>query len=388
MVTKNERIRQYPEWDKGPYVVYIRKLLVDIKTLQIQNYLIKTYKSAKNIKMINHAKMKVEFNDKSEANLLPKDENLNLYRVYIPNDIVESEGVIYFSQQEDENSLLSESAVGKFKNPAIKSLKILNVFRFTKEKEITDDKGGMSKEAVKTNSLRITFEGKLLPDYVAVGNLLIPVRMYTRKAMFCDKCNTYRHTSKFCCNKPKCIKCGENVHEGECSDIVLCIHCGGEHLAGSKDCPKRFQVQQKEVKRKIINRKKTFADLFYGISNEMPGENPENYLDSPIHFPRLGKRKDPSKAGPSKENEKITPPPRKKKIPNQENQVPPGFIHANKRNENDLILNVLKNLLINLNIPDTWKKLIWELVVPYVHQIITNITASLFSNFGNVNSNA
>jgi hypothetical protein len=50
----------------------------------------------------------------------------------------------------------------------------------------------MIKEVVKINSLRITFEGKLLPDYVAVGNLLIPVRMYTRKAMFCEKCNRYK----------------------------------------------------------------------------------------------------------------------------------------------------------------------------------------------------
>ncbi len=80
---------------------------MDIKTLQIQNCLVKTYKSATKIKMINHAKIKVEFNDKNEANLLPKDENLKLYRVYIPNDIVESEGVIQLSEkfQEIEHSV-------------------------------------------------------------------------------------------------------------------------------------------------------------------------------------------------------------------------------------------------------------------------------------------
>jgi hypothetical protein len=386
MVTKNERIRQYPEWDKGPYVVFIRKLLVDIRTLQVQNHLMKTYKSVTNIKMINHAKMKVEFSDKNEANMLPKDTNLSLYRVYIPNDIVESEGVIYFSQNEDENLL--KSAVGKFKNPAIKSLKILNVFRFTQEKELQTDGGGINKEIVKTNNVRVTFEGKLLPDYVAVENLLIPVRMYTRKPMLCENCNRYKHTSKFCCNKTKCIKCGENAHEGNCTDILLCIHCGGGHLAGSNECPKRFQVQQKEVKRMKISRKKTFADLFYGISDDMPGEKPENYLDSPIHFPKLGKRKDPSKPGPSNENEKMTPPPRKKKVTSQNNQIPPGFIHANKRDENDLILNVLRNILIGLNIPEAWKKIIWDFIVPYVHQLIANITASLFSNFGNVNMSA
>ncbi len=75
----------------------------------------KTFKSITNIKMINHPKIKIEFSDKNEADLLPKDTNLSLYRVYIPNNIVESEGVIYFSQNEDENLL--KAAVGKFKNP-------------------------------------------------------------------------------------------------------------------------------------------------------------------------------------------------------------------------------------------------------------------------------
>lgn len=387
MITKNERIRQYPEWDKGPYIVFIRKVEMDIKTLQIQNYITKTYKSANNIKMINHAKMRIEFSDKKEANLLPNDPGLKNYRVYVPNDIVESEGVIYFSQHEDEKTLLSSTTVGKFKNPSIKPIKILNVFRFTRESEVEDDQGNVNKQIEKTNSVRVTFEGKLLPDYVAVGFLLIPVRMYTRKPMFCENCCRYKHTSKFCCNKPKCIKCGENSHEGDCVDRTLCIHCEGEHQAGSKDCPQRSYVQQKEVKRMKVNRKKTFADLFYGISDEMPGENPENYLESPIHFPKLGKRKDHNQAGSSRENDKATPPPRKKKV-TQENHVPPGFRHTNVKTENDIILNILKNFISNLDIPNTWKDFIWNFIIPYVHQILTNITASLFSNFGNGKTNA
>ncbi len=206
--------------------------------------------------------------------------------------------------------------------------------------------------------------------------------------MFCDKCNKYKHTSKYCCNKSKCIKCGEESHDGNCIEDVKCIHCGGGHFAGDAKCPKRIYIQRKEMNKIKTNRKKTFADLFYGISNEMPGENPENYLDSPIHFPRLGKRK------PQKENiettgtsrERMTPP-RKRKFENQENQPSPGFRKSNESGENDIILHLLKNILQNLNIPIVWKDLIWNFIVPHVHQIIANITASFFGKFGNESTN-
>jgi hypothetical protein len=140
------------------------------------------------------------------------------------------------------------------------------------------------------------------------------------------------------------------------------------------------------MKKMKYNRKKTFADLFYGISNEMPGENPENYLKNPIHFPKLGKRKernDIPQPGSSKEN--LTPP-RKRKFEKKETQIPPGFKHSHKIDENDVILNCLKNLIQNLNIPITWKDFIWNFIVPYIHQILANITASLLGSFVNINS--
>jgi hypothetical protein len=366
-----ERKRQYPEWDKGPYIVYIRKIKDEINEFQMLNHITTKYKSAVKIKMMKFDKMRVEFESREEANKIPNDPLLEKYRVYVPHNIVESVGVVQLNINENEKELLK--ATGKFKNPTFKDVKILDVFRMTKRSI------GKEGEFENTSFVKVSFEGKLLPDYVCCNKLLLPVRLYSQKPMFCENCNRYKHTKKYCCNKPQCGKCAGDHTTDECDKETLCLDCDGNHKTGSKDCPQRVFIQRKEMDKLKNTRKKTLADLFYGISDEMPGENPENYLTSPIHFPKLKKRKEPSKT----KYDNIEEPKLKKKP--QNSQPPPGFRKSSETN--DPIWKLLQNFVSNLSISAMWKDLLIKFVVPIVHQFIPVIAASMFDNLNGLGLN-
>lgn len=262
------RVRVYPLNHKGPFTVYIRAdKTQSLRHLQISKLLFSKYgvtKIGKVLQMNNH-KLRIELKSAEAANELVKDKDplFSPYRVYIPAEQVEVEGIVRLSTEEPTSELLIHGR-GQFSEPNIADVGIIDAFRF---ENVTRDSAGETTSKIPTSLVRVTFPGNLLPRRVVLHGLLIPVEPYKRKAMFCENCLRTGHTEKFCVVKPKCAKCGAEHKSNECQQsqqiqtTVKCFVCGTAHDPNDrKVCPKIKQANaqhQKQSKRKIFQ---SYAD--------------------------------------------------------------------------------------------------------------------------------
>ena len=70
----------------------------------------------------------------------------------------------------------TENEKSKFKHPDIQSMPILETYRITKRLDPSFE----NSEVVNTSYVQVTFPSKVLPDYVELYGLLIPLKLYTR----------------------------------------------------------------------------------------------------------------------------------------------------------------------------------------------------------------
>ena len=235
---KKVRRRQYSKESKGPFVVYIRVIddHTSLKFMKLSKFIFGTCKSRTDIRQINANKMRVQFSanidsDESrdearrEANALPMCEWNKKYHIYIPEKMVEIMGCISWSTHENTEELIS-AGEGKFKNTNLPNVKILDAVRFMKK----TDEAAAKTQLLKTNTVRVTFEGLILPEQINLFGLLIPVREFKRRQMFCEKCLNYNHTKNHCNNKPA---------QQITTPTPSCYQCQGEHKSGDKNCPRR-----------------------------------------------------------------------------------------------------------------------------------------------------
>ena len=106
-------------------------------------------------------------------------------------------------------------------------------------------------EREETKSVRLTFEGNVLPERVYVDYLCYRVRPFERAPLRCFKCQEYGHVAAVCVGSRRCGRCGKDNCEETCKEQeerARCLHCGGEHYAGATQCPRKV----KEVKLKKI----------------------------------------------------------------------------------------------------------------------------------------
>ena len=70
----------------------------------------------------------------------------------------------------------------------------------------------------------------------------------------CHDCQAYYHTSNFCHQSPRCVKCGDNHYTSVCtkapSEPAKCAPCSGPHTASYKGCPvfKKLSENRKKSK--------------------------------------------------------------------------------------------------------------------------------------------
>lgn len=250
MITSEEvetckRIRQYPRNHPGPYTVYIRSHTEAVCHLTVARYLFNTYNAGiSTCKEVSQYKLRVECNTVDLANRLPFDKKLSKFRVYVPASEVECEGVINFSQNYDVNELLSDECYGLNLEKDSK-INILETFRMNTKRIEENSK---EKSFIPSKLIRVTFEGKLLPNYVVINCLRIPVRPFIKNPMFCTNCNEYKgHTSKFCNKKLSCFKCGNQHATKDCESsesTVTCPTCKTEHTNDLEHCPKYKKVTE------------------------------------------------------------------------------------------------------------------------------------------------
>lgn len=377
------RVRFYSSNYSGPFVVYIRELVdnkVVLKTLALSKHLYATYKSIKYIKPNGKAKLKVEFGSLLEANAMVVDPELKLFYVYIPAIEVEIQGSIALSSTEDAKEILSHG-YGKFKNPRIsEKIKILEIHRNQKFSESSPD------TLIALNSVRVTFEGKVLPDYVVLFGLLLPVRLYIPKPKMCLNCLCFGHTDKFCSKLPSCSLCLKEHNTKDCTNTVTsspvnCKHCdSNEHSTGFKDCPSRNILFDR--KRFGLNQKQHFsyANVLASLGEEMPGESDSS-------FPALinsnsNTKKNKFKFRPGLSSKPVTDyesAPKKRRINEKSsnqtniNHPPPGFNKVS--DEDNVVINMILDFCKECQLPAIVIKLIESILIPILLKVWNKINA-------------
>jgi hypothetical protein len=405
MTERPNRIRQYPVGHSGPIIVNIRAMNNQLESKKIHNIIFNKFQHVSEIVQVNEHKLKVIFKEKEnthknvlelreneiaemecgsqplksareEANELPMlNELCEKYRVYIPAKYVECNGVISWPKNESVNEFVS-FATGKFVNPHLEEIRILEAVRLMKKSESNENSNAIN-QLEPTGIVVITFEGTVRPNTVNMCNLLVPVKEYRIKKMFCEKCKRYNHTEKFCNNKE--LKMPENIK---------CIQCkSSEHVSGDLKCPKRKEMEKKAQKSARNERRKTVAEMLKDLDPQgtMPDELEDEVLVEPL-MSAGRKRKNISKNSDKKSTyaSVLKSPERKKKNLSETPQnTPPGFINPLAQ-ENEIVVGIvdfIKTILNDMDMPPFAKGLVEKFVLPYINRIVTNITNSVMQKF-------
>lgn len=276
--TVKKRVRQYGVKCKEPFLVCVRAVSKPLESMSITKFLHLTYKSKLIIKQINEYKMNIVFHPinenienielaRKEANEFPYSKWNQNYRIYIPERFVEVIGCVTYSTEENVEDIMNFGK-GVFSNSSLSDVNVLEAVRF----ERIIDEAGMEPRKEMTNTIRVVFDGLLLPDWINVDGLRIPIRKFIRKQMFCESCLKYNHTKSHCNNKPFKAEPTQNK----------CIHCKtDEHQTGDKKCPKRLMLEKREKAQEKSMQMKTYAQMLEEL-------DPKATLDNEVletHFP-------------------------------------------------------------------------------------------------------
>lgn len=99
-----------------------------------------------------------------------------------------------------------------------------------------------------TNTVKVVFAGRILPSHVQLTSLRIQVRPFINKAMFCNNCQQFNHTQKYCKKKSMCAICQGHHSTSQCDQRVnnerFCPYCNTQHVANNKFCPHFMEVNE------------------------------------------------------------------------------------------------------------------------------------------------
>lgn len=390
-----KRIRKYGETNKGPFIVCVRAIYKPLLSMMITKFLHKQYKSKLIIRQINEFKMNITFsslNENTEGQNFARNEANNFteshwseqYRIYIPEKMVEVIGCISYAAEQDVKDIVSFGH-GKFRNALLPDVKILDAVRF----ERVIDEAGVAQRKEPTNTIRVSFEGLLLPESISVDGLLIPVREFKRKQMFCELCLKYSHTKSHCNNKPY----KPDVLEKKC------VHCKiDDHQTGDKNCPRRKILEKREKGATKETQRKTYAEMLQ-VLDPNTAQNNTNYDE---HFPlNLGtrnsrKRNQEQEARTSDQtnDELLIKKRRRENVLNNDESwaddqqgTPPGFRYTKRSEDENEIASFIKALIEDLGLPPFITQLIIKIAMPFVNKVINQCTNSFMAKMAQFTQN-
>lgn len=315
-----QRISKYMYKQNEPYAVYMRSTTrFPLPIVELNKYMYDKYKSILYIKPFEGSrKLKILCKDLQDANLIVCDNSLKEnYRVYILSRLIEIRGVITVGLDVKATEIF-QNGIGKFNNLRMPGVKILEVHRNTKV---------VNNDVLKLNSMRITFAGTILPDFVELGKMRLNVRLYEPSCKPCPKCFNFGHPEKFCGETDSvCIKCGKLDHDlDNCiEEEIKCLNCGENHITGSDNCRVILKKKEKEKNRIIKKSYNTYAEVLASLDGELSaGTSTE--IDS----------NDVPVSNPYRHRPKVKPARGMKRVRNEETTAQEiGFSNTNNIEEN------------------------------------------------------
>lgn len=281
MSTPNRRIRMYNTAAKGPFTVFIREIKTLLSPIKIALYINKTYPSTIETNR-SPGTIKVVLSCVMDANALAADPKLSMYHVSVPAELVEVEGAIDWHDlwDIDELNSLVSVGVGIFNNVAVPHCNIVHAQRLSRLEN--DPESGQ--KVVLTNTVKITFNGNLLPNFIKIGSLRVRVRPFHKKPMFCDRCQMFGHTDRFCRRTPKCAKCSAHHLTNTCPSVASrCRYCHNKRQHVNNICPSYSEVTECFKIRENNRRKALYQQAIANASHE----EDNLYFDDEDQFPTL-----------------------------------------------------------------------------------------------------
>lgn len=249
---QNRHIRKYAQYNKGPYSVFMHELDTPITPLAFSTYIHLKYKSVELIKR-SRGKLKIILKCWKEANALVVDQHFKHFHVTIPADLVEVVGAIDMQDicdMENAATIVSQGK-GGFNNTSLARCNIIQAEQLFYRNQQSPDG-----EKSPSSTMKITFEGQILPDYILIDCLRIRVRPFYNKPMYCNTCQQFGHTIKYCKQKVKCARCHASHDTSTCNaediDKTICPFClcPGEHdranCAYFKEATEIFKIKQQQ----------------------------------------------------------------------------------------------------------------------------------------------
>ncbi|XP_076284695.1 uncharacterized protein LOC143211120 [Lasioglossum baleicum] len=278
-------VNLYPASHKGPaYVAAIFGKSV-AKPRNLQNALIlaralsKNHEGVEEIKNEGFGKFNIKFKSHIQANKFVKAEKKDLQGIntFIPKYRICRKGLIKgFSTDCDLED------IQKYSDSPVP---ILNARRLNRK--VSNPQTG-SGEWIPSETIVITFEGTILPDYIKLYNLIhTPVELYIEPLKICYNCFRTGHTAKFCRSEMICKCCGTPGHNiSDCqSDTPTCAHCKEAHQTLHPSCS-ALQTN-KEINRQMSLLNVSFYEAKQIITKLNSGKKSNTTLDTKENFPPL-----------------------------------------------------------------------------------------------------
>ena len=127
----------------------------------------------------------------------------------------------------------------------------------------------------KTPIILLTFDRPSCPTRLEFDYVVYQVRQHIPNPLICLQCGKYGHMQARCQAEAVCLTCGEQKHEGTCSQ--KCIHCNDDtHDCLSRQCPK--WKKEKSICEIKVTRDVSYAHArrLYEKENHTPNIRPFN----------------------------------------------------------------------------------------------------------------
>jgi len=242
--------RLFPENHSGDCVVYVQSTeqlekVGNKNPISLTNLFTENVKGIVSVHRINAYKIGVTFKKPAPANnFLSMDTFLSKHnlKAFIPAYMTEVIGVI----RHVPTSMSNEDI---YKNITCDT-EIISVRRFMRKIE---------GKLVPLKTVTVTFASTVLPQYIYLQLFRYPVQKYIPPLTQCYKCLKFNHSAKVCRDKQMCSSCAGQHSYKECNVAeIICINCGGHHLAISRECPIKIKKME-EKKNKHLNLNRSYA---------------------------------------------------------------------------------------------------------------------------------
>lgn len=226
--------------DPPPYIVFMESIIQNLNIgklnpIAIADLVRNVTDGPRLIQRNGINRVKITFENKEDANslIMSKDIFKAKYRVYIPNSMKISKGIV-----RDIDCSISATEFAERLSIEDRTNLISIKRRISFNNQIID-------------TFELSYASSSIPENVIVSSFELPLKPIIPRPIRCDKCQRYRHVRAQCRSRyARCEFCGGPHPTDDCErklERSHCCNCGGEHVASSTTCP--TYIKENEIRK-------------------------------------------------------------------------------------------------------------------------------------------